>query len=70
MKAHEILDKISRLGDLEMNLFLYSLDNGFENEWDCNLIEGLERFSLLEFKIAAKTGAQIAERAEMNKSWG
>lgn len=64
MKPSQILKNISELNDTDLDLFFIGLDNGFRNEWDCDLEKGLRDFSGIEIRLAAKNGAKVAEHRE------
>lgn len=64
----DLLKNISELDDDNLSLFIYSLNLGMENEWDCDISEAYKIFKNgLEWSLAARSGIGYAKHVEENK---
>jgi hypothetical protein len=64
----DLLKSISELDDDNLSLFIYSLNLGMENEWDCDISEAYEIFKNgLEWSLAARSGTIYAKYVEDNR---
>lgn len=65
MKVTDILTELSQLDDRQIELFWQSLEEGFEDEFDCDLEEGIKNHRWSdEFRFVTKSGISTAKHFE------
>jgi hypothetical protein len=63
-KVSDILTDMAALGEDDLGLLFWSLDQGMHDEWDCTLANGLEMFGETEMKIVVKSAVYAAKAVE------